>query len=123
MTNDMIIHETKICFIQLCTTLFKGCTERLNSQSLPSCLFFYQFTFNWRIVDLQYHVGFCHLSTQISHTCPSSLPSHPPPPPSHPCRVSQSSELELPASHSTCLLPSCLEADSLLLILFLKMHT
>ena len=123
MTNDAIIHETKICLIQLFTPLFKGYTERLNSQSLPSCLFFYSFTFKWRIIDLQYCLGFCRSSTRISHMHPSSLPSCPSSPPSHPSRLSQSTELELPASYSKCLLPPCLEADSLLLILFLKMST
>ena len=27
------------------------------------------FIFNWRIIALQYYVGFCHISTWISHRC------------------------------------------------------
>lgn len=40
MTNDVIIHETRICLTQVsyCTTLFKEFIGRRNSQSLPSCL-------------------------------------------------------------------------------------
>ena len=41
--------------------------------------------FNWRLITLQYHGGFCHTSTWISHGCtcvphpepPSHLPPHP----------------------------------------------
>ena len=29
----------------------------------------YLFIFNWRIIALQYRVGFCHTSTWISHRC------------------------------------------------------
>ena len=28
---------------------------------------FFKFIFNWRIISLQYSVGFCHTSTWISH--------------------------------------------------------
>ena len=43
--------------------------------------FFFKFIFNWRIIALQYCVGFCHTSTWISHRytyIPSLLnfPSH-----------------------------------------------
>ena len=47
------------------------------------------FTLNWRIMALQYHVGFCHTSTWIGHRCmhvPSVLnlpPPHPTPPGGH----------------------------------------
>ena len=54
------------------------------------------FIFNWRVIALQYCVGFCHTSTRISHSytyVPSilTLPpiSHPLPPP----QLSQSSGL------------------------------
>ena len=52
------------------------------------------FIFNWRIIALQYCVGFCHMSARISHryTCvPSFLKL--PPTPSHPSRLSQSPSL------------------------------
>ena len=49
------------------------------------------FIFNWRIIALQYFVGFCHTTTCISHEymCPLS----PEPSPSHPSRLSQSTKL------------------------------
>ena len=56
------------------------------------------FLFNWRIVALQYCVGFCHTSTWISHMSPpsrTSLPSHLIPPL---CVVSES-QFEFPESH------------------------
>ena len=46
--------------------------------------FLHLFIFNWRIIALQYCVGFCHTSAQISHRytyVPSSLKL---PPTSHP---------------------------------------
>ena len=30
---------------------------------------FFNLIFNWRIIILQYRVGFCHTSTRISHVC------------------------------------------------------
>ena len=63
------------------------------------------FSFNWKRIALQYCVGFCHISTWISHRhtyAPSLsnllLTSHPTPP--HPSRSSQSTGFELPESHS-----------------------
>ena len=67
------------------------------------------FIFNWRIIALQYCVGFYILSTRISHRyiyiyiyicnlpleCLSHLPPH-----SHTSRLSQSARFELPASYS-----------------------
>ena len=56
------------------------------------CLsFFFKnlFIFNWRIIVLQYCVGFCHISTRISHRyiyIPSIL--NLPPTPYHPSRLS-----------------------------------
>ena len=46
---------------------------------------FFVFIFNWRLVTLQYCIGFCHTLTWISHRCtcvphfepPSHLPPHP----------------------------------------------
>ena len=32
-----------------------------------SCFLIKFINFNWRIIALQYHVGLCHTSTQISH--------------------------------------------------------
>ena len=60
------------------------------------------FIFNWRIIALQYCVGFCHTSTWISHRytyVPSWTPL-PPPTPFHPSRLSQGPTFELPASYS-----------------------
>ena len=60
--------------------------------------FFNLFIFNWRIIALQYCVGFCHTSAWISHRLthdpslvnflPTSHPS-----PSHPPKLSQSTGL------------------------------
>ena len=43
---------------------------------------FQLFVFNWRMIALQYRVGFCHTATCISHryTCVPALPSLLPPP-------------------------------------------
>ena len=56
----------------------------------------------WRILALQYCVGFCHTSTRISHRhiCVPSLLKLPPPSSSHPSRYSQSTGFELPTSYS-----------------------
>ena len=35
---------------------------------IPRLIFFNVFIFNWRIINLQYCVGFCHTSTWISHS-------------------------------------------------------
>ena len=46
--------------------------------------------FNWRLIDLQYHGGFCHTLTWISHWCtcvPPSWTPLPPLSPPHPERV------------------------------------
>ena len=54
-------------------------------------LYFFIFIFNWRIIALQYHVGFCHISIWISHRStyvPSFLIL--PPTPSHASGLSQS---------------------------------
>ena len=47
-------------------------------------IYFLKLIFNWRIIALQYYVGFCHISTCISLRCtyvPSLLTSFPPPNP------------------------------------------
>ena len=62
-------------------------------QSLP--LFIY---FIWRLITLQYHGGFWHTLTRISHGVHVS-PSWPPPPPSspsHPSGLSQCTGFECP---------------------------
>ena len=67
--------------------------------------FFLKFIFNWRIIALQYCVGFCHILTWISH-------------PSHPSGSSQSPGLSflshIANSHQpsglhavACMFPSC----------------
>ena len=61
-----------------------------------SCL---EYNFFWRIIALQYYVGFCHASTWISHRytyVPSLLN---PPPISHPSKVVTEHWVELPVSH------------------------
>ena len=58
---------------------------------------------NWRIIALQYCVGFCYTTTRISHrhTYVSSFLNHPPTFQSIPLLyLSQSTGFELPASYS-----------------------
>ena len=59
-----------------------------------ACFFFLKVTFNWRIIALQNRVGFCHVSTWVSHryTYVASLLKLPLTP-SHPSRLSQSTGL------------------------------
>ena len=54
---------------------------------------FFKFIFNWKIIALQYSVGFCHTSIRISHryTHVPSLVNLPLT--SHPSRLSQSTSL------------------------------
>ena len=64
---------------------------------------FLKFTFNWRIIALQYCVSLRHTSTWISHRYSMSPPSWIsllPPTPSHSSRLSQSTWFELPPSYS-----------------------
>ena len=72
----------------------------------PSYIYIYMYIFFfliWRIIALQYYVGFCHTSTWVSHRYthgPSSWTSLPPPIPPHRVRchrVSDLSSLHLPA--------------------------
>ena len=76
----------------------------MESPSLSKVLFIYLLIFKWRIIALQYYVGFCHISTWISHRCiymsPPSRTSLSPSTPSHPSRLSQSTGFELPESYS-----------------------
>ena len=54
------------------------------------------FIFNWRMIALQYYVGFCHTSIWISHRytyVPSLFYLLPHPTPSHPSRLLQSLSL------------------------------
>ena len=64
----------------------------------------FKFIFNWMIIAWQYCVGFCHISTWISHrhTCILSLLSLPST--SHPIFTSsQHTGFDLPASYSRTL--------------------
>ena len=51
---------------------------------------------NWRMITLQYHGGFCHISTWISHVCSPSWNARPTPSPSHPSGSSQRTSPEHP---------------------------
>ena len=59
------------------------------------------FSFNWRLITLQYRGGFCHTFTRIAHGCtcvPHPEPPLPPPSPSHPSGSSQCTSPEHPVS-------------------------
>ena len=58
------------------------------------------FSFNWRIITLQYCAGFCHTSMWITHgcTCPPSWSPLPPPSPTASLGLSQRTGFERPAS-------------------------
>ena len=59
-----------------CKQLLGGWT---GASDLRGSCFFFKFIFNWRIITLQYCVGFCHTSTWISHRythVPFEPPSH-----------------------------------------------
>ena len=74
----------------------------LKHLSCPFILFF-KFIFNWRIIVLQYCVGFCHTSVWISHRythVPFLLNLPPTFHPISPPRLSQSTWFELPTSYS-----------------------
>ena len=81
--------------ISLCPASF--CTPSPNLPVTPGVSFFpffkYKFIyFNWRLITLQYCIGFCHTSTWICHryTCvPHPEPLLPPPSPYHPSGSSQ----------------------------------
>ena len=45
----------------------EGCLLPLPLSKPFSLSLFFNFTFNWKIVTLQYYDGFCHISTWISH--------------------------------------------------------
>ena len=64
---------------------------------------FFKFMFHWRITALQYCIGLCHTSTWSSHRHtydPFLLKLPPTSHPSQPCRLSQSTWSELPASYT-----------------------
>ena len=87
--------ETKASKVWIC--FFCVC-ERANCLLLFLNKFIY---FNWRLITLQYCGSFCHTSTWISHDCtcvPPSWTLFPPPFPSQPSRLSQSSSFECPTS-------------------------
>ena len=71
------------------------------SKRVSSCIllgpFLEKFGFNWWIICLQRCVTFCHTLTRISHRhtymSPTSWTSVPPPTPSHPSGLSQSTGL------------------------------
>ena len=57
--------------------------------------------FNWRLITLQYCIGFCHILTWIHHGCtcvPHPEPPLPPPSPSPPSGSSQCTSSEHPVS-------------------------
>ena len=58
------------------------------------------FSFNWRIIALQYRAGFCHASTWLSHRYTYVTSLLKPPPITHPSQLSQSTVL---SSHSNLL--------------------
>ena len=70
--------------------------------SYPLHIFFNLFIyFNWRLITLQYCGGFCHTLTWISHGCtcvPASWTPLPPPSPTHPSGLFQSTSFEFPVS-------------------------
>ena len=53
------------------------------------------FTFNWRVIALQYCVGLCRTSAWISHRCTYVLSPLKPPPTSHPIPYSRLSQIVL----------------------------
>ena len=42
------------------------CESALSIHIISSLFFIFKFIFNWRIIGLQCHVGFCHTSIRIS---------------------------------------------------------
>ena len=57
---------------------------------------FFKFIFNWSLISLQYFIGFFHTSHELAigiHMSPPSWTSVPPPTPSYPSRLSQSTHL------------------------------
>ena len=65
-----------------------------------SVCFNYFIYFNWRAIILQYCGGFCHTSSWISHECTCVRPilnTPPPPSPSHPTGLYQSTSFGCPA--------------------------
>ena len=84
--------------------------------SAPECLLFIWISFlkfivNWRIIALQYCIGFCHISTWVCHRYTyvlsllnllPTLHSIPPSTPSQPSRLSQSTRSELHVLYSKC---------------------
>ena len=72
--------------------------------------------FNWRLITLQFCGGFCHTLTWISHRCTCVLPSQtlfPPPSPSHPSGLSQSTSFEWPASCIELAMVICFTYDNI----------
>ena len=64
-----------------CTSGSGGTFVCLVFVSFPNLFkFIYLNIFNWRIIALQYYIGFCHISTWINHryTCVPSLLNLPP---------------------------------------------
>ena len=84
--------RNKLTWQRYASIFFFSKPSRVNIISL----FFVKFIFNWRVIALQYHVGFCHVSTWISRRYTYIL-SLPPPLPSHPLTLSQRMGCELPA--------------------------
>ena len=55
-TTEWLTHTHPDIYLTSVTQLWWGLT-----------IFLSRFIFNWRIIALQYHVGFCHILTCISH--------------------------------------------------------
>ena len=70
------------------------------------------FIFNWRIVALQYCIGFCHISTWISHRYISVFLSPELPTPSHFSRLGTETLFEPPEPYSKFPLAICFTYDN-----------
>ena len=92
----LFLHWIIFGYMFPCDSIFFSTSEKLswNIHKIQYFTHFYSFflkliyflklIFNWRIIALQYYVGFCHISTCISLRCtyvPSLLTSFPPPNP------------------------------------------
>ena len=84
---------------------------------VENCIFL-----NWRIIALQCCVGFCHQheSAVSMHVFPPSLPPFHGTSPSHRSRLSQSTRVELPGSHSKFPLAGCFTYGNLYVSMLLS---
>ena len=82
LLTEFIFSILKLCCIRGTDFEEEGCLHW--TQGRDALIFLTLFIFNWRIIALQYCIGFCHTSTWISHKynmSPSSWTSLPPPTP------------------------------------------